>query len=40
MGEQFGLVIQLAARHRAMDAIKISGNVQMIQDSGCERRPF
>jgi hypothetical protein len=32
MGEQFRLVIQLAARHRAMDAIEVCGKLQMVQN--------
>ena len=33
MNEQFSLVIQLAARHRAIDAIEVGGKVQMIENA-------
>jgi hypothetical protein len=36
MGEQFRLVIELAARHRAIDAIEVSGKLQMVQNAACE----
>src|SRR4029077_3414531 len=40
MGEQFRLVIQLAARHRAMDAVEVPGKLQMVENAACENRPF
>ena len=40
MREQFGLVIQLAARHRAVDAIEVCGKLQMLQNAARENRPL
>ena len=40
MGKQFGLVIQRAARHRAIDAIEVCRKLQVIQNAACKVRAF
>ena len=40
MRQQFRLVIQLATRHRAVDAIEIACKLQMLQDAAREHRPL
>src|SRR5579871_5451916 len=40
MGEQFGLVIERAARHCAVNAIEIRGKLQMVEDAPCKDLPL